>query len=80
MTNLLRAASFVLCGDNVEEQLESLYDACDKKLPTPSDVAVWEKFELESCEVLIEIIEDLEIQFDEANQDFIKRLLHSKIN
>ena len=32
MTNLLRAASFVLCGDNVEEQLESLYDACDKKL------------------------------------------------
>ena len=80
MTNLLRAASFVLCGDNVEEQLESLYDACGKNLPTPSDVAVWEKFELESCEVLIEIIEDLEIQFDEANQDFIKRLLHSKIN
>tara|TARA_R110000772_G_scaffold249281_3_gene363482 strand:+ start:125 stop:367 length:243 start_codon:yes stop_codon:yes gene_type:complete len=80
MTNLLRAASFVLCGDNVEEQLESLSDACDKNLPTPSDVAVWEKFELESVEALIEIIEDLEIQFDEANQDFIKRLLHCKIN
>ena len=80
MTNLLRAASFVLCGDNVEEQLDSLYDACEKNLPIPSDVAVWEKFELESCEVLIGIIEDLEIQFDEANQDFIKRLLHCKIN
>ena len=80
MTNLLRAASFVLCGDNVEEQLESLYDACEKNLPIPSDVAVWEKFELESCEVLIGIIEDLEIQFDEANQDFINRLLHCKIN
>ena len=79
MTNLLRAASFVLCGDNVEEQLESLYDACGKNLPTPSDVAVWEKFELENCEVLIGIIEDLEIQFDEANQDFINRLLHSKM-
>ena len=79
MTNLLRAASFVLCGDNVEEQLESLYDACGKNLPTPSDVAVWEKFELENCEVLIGIIEDLEIQFDEANQDFINRLLHCKM-
>jgi len=80
MTNLLRAASFVLCGDNVEEQLESLYDACTKNLPIPSDVAVWEKFELESCEVLIGIIENLEIQFDEANQDFINRLLRCKIN
>jgi len=78
MTNLLRAASFVLCGDNVEEQLESLYDACTKNLPIPSDVAVWEKFELESCEVLIGIIEDLEIQFDEANKDFVKNLLTNK--
>jgi len=68
----------VLCGDNVEEKLESLYDACDKKLPIPSDVEVWEKFELESCEVLIEIIEDLEIQFNEANQDFINGLLKTK--
>ena len=27
MTNLLRAASFVLCGDNIEEQLNSLDNA-----------------------------------------------------
>jgi len=29
---------------------------------------------------LIEVIEDLEIQFDEANQDFVKSLLTNKTN
>ena len=83
MTNLLRAASFILCGDNIEEQLNSLNNAIMNDLcnvEIPSDVVVWEKFEDESAEVIMQIIEDLEIQFDEANQDFIKRLLHCKIN
>ena len=78
MTNLLRAASFILCGDNMEEQLESLDNAITRDLcnvQIPSDVAVWEKFEDESAEVIMQIIEDLEIQFDEANQDFVKSLL-----
>ena len=44
----------------------------------PSDVVVWEKFEDESAEVIMQIIEDLEIQFDEANQDFVKSLLTNK--
>ena len=81
MTNLLRAASFVLCGDNIEEQLNSLYNAIMNDLcnvPIPSDVVVWEKFEDESAETIMQIIEDLEIQFDEANQDFIKSLLTNK--
>ena len=83
MTNLLRAASFILCGDNIEEQLNSLNNAIMNDLcnvEIPSDVVVWEKFEDESAEVIMQIIEDLEIQFDEVNQDFIKRLLHCKIN
>lgn len=81
MTNLLRAASFVLCGDNIEEQLNSLdnaimNDLCNVEIP--SDVVVWEKFEDESAETIMQIIEDLEIQFDEANKDFIKSLLINK--
>ena len=83
MTNLLRAASFVLCGDNIQEQLNSLDNAIMNDLcnvAIPSDVVVWEKFEDENAETIMQIIEDLEIQFDEANQDFIKRLLHSKFN
>jgi len=81
MTNLLRAASFVLCGDNIEEQLNSLdneimNDLCNVAIP--SDVVVWEKFEGESAETIMQIIEDLEIQFDEANQDFVKSLLTNK--
>ena len=82
MTNLLRAASFVLCGDNIEEQLESLYKAQPNKdaifkinAPIPSDVVVWEKFEDENAEGVMQIIEHLKIQFDEANQDFVKSLL-----
>lgn len=81
MTNLLRAASFVLCGDNIEEQLNSLDNAIMNGLcnvAIPSDVVVWEKFEGESAEVIMQIIEDLEIQFDEANQDFVKSLLTNK--
>jgi len=81
MTNLLRAASFVLCGDNIEEQLNSLNNAIMNDLcnvEIPSDVVVWEKFEDESAEVIMQIIEDLEIQFDEANQDFVKSLLTNK--
>ena len=74
MTNLLRAASFVLCGDNIEEQLESLYKA-QRNVATPSDVVVWEKFEDENAEGIMQIIEHLEIQFDEANQDCVKSLL-----
>ena len=83
MTNLLRAASFVLCGDNIQEQLNSLDNAIMNDLcnvAIPSDVVVWEKFEGENAETIMQIIEDLEIQFDEANQDFINRLLHCKIN
>jgi arginyl-tRNA synthetase len=81
MTNLLRAASFILCGDNIEEQLNSLdnaimNDLCNVEIP--SDVVVWEKFEDESAETIMQIIEDLEIQFDEANKDFIKSLLINK--
>ena len=81
MTNLLRAASLVLCGDNLEEQLKSLDNAIMKDLcnvQIPSDVVVWEKFEDESAEVIMQIIEDLEIQFDEAIQDFVKSLLTNK--
>ena len=81
MTNLLRAASFVLCGDNVEEQLNSLDNAIMNNLcnvAIPSDVVVWEKFEDENAETIMQIIEDLEIQFDEANKDFIKSLLTNK--
>ena len=79
MTNLLRAASFVLCGDNIEEQLESIYNAQPNNAPIPSDVIVWEKFDWIDCAItLIEVIEDLEIQFDEANQDFVKSLLTNK--
>ena len=79
MTNLLRAASFVLCGDNVEEQLKSLDNAQPNNDPIPSDVIVWEKMEWIDCAItLIEVIEDLEIQFDEANQDFVKSLLTNK--
>jgi hypothetical protein len=78
MTNLLRAASFVLCGDNIEEQLDSLDNAIMNDLcnvATPSDVVVWEKFEDENAEGVMQIIEHLKIQFDEANQDFVKSLL-----
>ena len=81
MTNLLRAASFVLCGDNIQEQLNSLDNAIMNDLcnvAIPSDVVVWEKFEGENAETIMQIIEDLEIQFDEANQDFIKSLLTNK--
>ena len=81
MTNLLRAASFILCGDNIEEQLNSLNNAIMNDLcnvEIPSDVVVWEKFEDESAETIMQIIEDLEIQFDEANQDFVKSLLTNK--
>tara|TARA_R100000951_G_C2518669_1_gene142687 strand:- start:43 stop:294 length:252 start_codon:yes stop_codon:yes gene_type:complete len=78
MTNLLRAASFVLCGDNIQDQLNSLDNAIMnglRNVAIPSDVVVWEKFEGESAETIMQIIEELEIQFDEANQDFVKSLI-----
>ena len=74
-----KAASFVLCNDNIAEALELLENASSISDTIPDEVIVWEKFELEPIENLMGIIENLEdVITDFANQRVIEELERAK--
>lgn len=61
-----KAASFILCNDNITEALELLDNATDT---IPDEVIVWDKFEYEPIENLIEYIDSIEDMLKEAYEE-----------
>ena len=57
-----KAASFVLCNEDIDEAIQ-LLDNCDT---IPDEVIVWERFGYEPKEDLIEYIDQLETMLNEA--------------
>ena len=64
-----KAASFVLCNDNITEALELLDNANSVSGRIPDEVIVWEKFEYEPIENLIEYINTIETMLEEAYEE-----------
>tara|TARA_R110002020_G_scaffold374627_1_gene585897 strand:+ start:1922 stop:2140 length:219 start_codon:yes stop_codon:yes gene_type:complete len=58
-----KAASFVLCNDDITEALE-LLDNSENTIP--DEVVVWEKFEQDPIENIIEYIDQIEEMLKEA--------------
>lgn len=58
-----KAASFVLCNDDITEALE-LLDNSENTIP--EEVVVWEKFEQDPIENIIEYIDQIEEMLKEA--------------
>jgi len=58
-----KAASFVLCNDNLTKALELLDNSSDT---IPDEVTVWEKFEYDPIENIIEYIDTIETMLKEA--------------
>ena len=61
-----KAASFVLCNDNLTEALELLDNASSV---VPDEVIVWEKFQYDPIENLIEYIDSIENMLKEAYEE-----------
>ena len=61
-----KASSFVLCNDNLTEALKLLDNASSK---VPDQVVVWDKFEYDLIENLIEYIDILETMLKEAYEE-----------
>ena len=58
-----KAASFILSNDNIAEALDLLDNANDT---IPSEVIVWEKFEYDPIESIIEHIDTIAEMLEEA--------------
>jgi hypothetical protein len=69
----VKAASYYLSGDNIEEQL-ALLDEAESTIP--NEVSVWEKFEYEPLDNLMEYIDDLTDMLVEAANE-VKPTNHS---
>jgi hypothetical protein len=54
-----KAASFFLCGDNISEDFYKLCEAADNDAAVPEDVDVWQPFEDEDAQTLVDYIFDL---------------------
>tara|TARA_R110000868_G_scaffold148357_1_gene370196 strand:- start:19436 stop:19669 length:234 start_codon:yes stop_codon:yes gene_type:complete len=61
-----KAASFVLSNENIAEALNLLDNAKDT---IPSEVVVWEKFEYEPIESIIDYIDTIESMLKAAYQE-----------
>lgn len=61
-----KAASFVLCNDNLTEALELLDNASSA---VPDEVIVWEKFQYDPIENLIEYIDSIETMLKEVYEE-----------
>ena len=60
-----KAASFVLCNDDITEALELL----DNSDTIPDEVTVWEKFEYDPIENLINYIDTIESMLKDAYEE-----------
>jgi hypothetical protein len=65
-----KAASFVLCNDDITEALELL----ENSDTIPDEVTVWEKFEDDSIEDIIEYIDAIESMLEEAYEEGTRNL------
>jgi len=73
-----KAAGFVLCNDNLTEALELLDNASSVSDTIPDEVIVWEKFEYDPIENLIEYIESIETMLKEAYEEGKSNILLNK--
>jgi hypothetical protein len=64
-----KAASFVLCNDDITEALELLDNASSVSDTIPDEVIVWEKFEYDPIENIIEYIDTIETMLKEAYEE-----------
>jgi len=61
-----KAASFVLCNDDITRALELLDNSSDT---IPDEVTVWEKFGYDPRENIIEYIDTIETMLEEAYEE-----------
>ena len=69
----VKAASFILCNGNIEEALELLDNASSVSDDIPDEVVVWDKFEHEPIEAIIEHIDNLEKLLQEAYNEGLNK-------
>lgn len=72
-----KAASFFLCGDNISEDFYKLCEAADNDAAVPEDVIVWEPFENEDAQTLVDYIFDLKNLLMEVRD---KTIFQTKFN
>jgi len=66
----IKAASFILSGDDVEKQLKALDNA---EHTIPMEVTIWEKFQFEPLNEILSTIDNLEEMLQEAWDDGFER-------
>ena len=64
-----KAAGFFLCNEDVTEALEALDNASSVSDTIPDEVIVWDKFQYEPIESLVEYIALLEDMLKEAYEE-----------
>lgn len=72
-----KAASFFLCGDNISEDFYKLCEAADNDAAVPEDVEVWQQFEDEDAQTLVDYIFDLKNLLMEVRD---KTIFQTKFN
>jgi hypothetical protein len=72
-----KAASFFLCGDNISEDFYKLCEAADNDAAVPEDVDVWQPFEDEDAQTLVDYIFDLKNLLMEVRD---RTIFESKFN
>jgi hypothetical protein len=68
----VKAASFILSGDNIAKQLEILDNASTIGDTIPDEILVWEKFQFDPLEEIITNIDNLEEILNEVWKEAIK--------
>ena len=73
MTYRETAATFVLCNDDIKEALLELLDNASSVSDTiPDEIIVWEKFENDPLENIVEYIDTIEQMLVNANKEGAK--------
>ena len=72
-----KAASFFLCGDNISQDFYKLCEAADNDAAVPEDVDVWQQFEDEDAQTLVDYIFDLKSLLMEVRD---KTIFQTKFN
>lgn len=73
-----KAASFFLCGDNISQDFYKLCEAADNDAAVPEDVEVWQQFEDEDAQTLVDYILDLKMLLVEVRDKVIFSTKFSK--
>lgn len=73
-----KAASFFLCGDNISEDFYKLCEAADNDAAVPEDVDVWQPFENEDAQTLVDYIFNLKNLLIEVKDKSIIQTLKFK--